>query len=84
MDRTWPRPRHTRHCWVIQSGPHSPPVQGFVLDWRQNRRRRWEALVLYVPSDSAPVLDWVPIDKLGPVPVMSRQMPGNPDYFAGF
>lgn len=82
-DRTWPRPRGTRHAWLRRPGPHEPPVQAFVIAWRRHSYR-WQAYVVWVSDAGQVIQEWVPADQLGPVPVVEHQMPGNPDYFAKF
>lgn len=86
-DRTWPRPkgrrRHTRHAWLVRPGAQVPPVQAFVVAWECSRGK-WFAYTVWVSDTGQVIQEWVPAERLGPVPVVERQMPGNPDYFAGF
>lgn len=81
--RTWDRPRHTRHAWLTQPGPHNPPVQALIVGWTR-RRGKWLAFVIWVSETGQIIQEWVDVDRLGPVPALERQMPGNPDYFPGW
>ena len=63
-------------------GPHQPPLQGLVLDWEPRLYRY--AYVIYVDDTGRPVQEWIPRQRLRPVPVIERQRPGNPDYFPGW
>ncbi len=68
-DREWPKPRNTRHVWVIGYGRHTPPVQGFVVAWSRHSYK-WSALVVYIePLGEAQqmVQRWLPLDRLRPV-----------------
>lgn len=84
-DRTWPQSprRHTRHAWLVRPGVHEPPVQAFIIAWRRHSYR-WQAYVIWVADSGQVIQEWVPAERLGPVPVLDPQMPGNPNYFAGF
>lgn len=68
-DKEWPRPRHTRHVWVIdEQTPLRMPHQGLVLEWRRHSYR-WAALVAYVvlSKEQQPqrvVTEWVPTTRL--------------------
>jgi len=68
-DREWPKPRNTRHVWILGTGLHVPPVQGFVVAWNRHSYR-WSALVVYVEQvDELEQLvqRWLPVDRLRPV-----------------
>lgn len=59
-ERTWERPRKTRHAWM-QGGPHpnSPPRQVYIVNWRR-QSYKWSALVVYaveVQDGPDPVLN---------------------------
>ena len=82
-DRTWPRPGRTRHAWLIRAGTHEPPVQALVIAW-ERRGSEWVAFVIWVSDEGKIIQEWVAADRLGPVPVLERQMPGNPNYFPGW
>jgi len=82
-DRTWERPRQTRHAWLVRSGLHEPPVQALVIAWRR-RGGTWLACVIWVSDADQVIQEWVDVDRLGPVPALERQMPGNPHYFPGW
>lgn len=58
-------------------------MQAFVIAWRR-QSYRWEGYVVWVSDAGQVIQEWVPANKLGPVPVVEHQMPGNPNYFAGF
>jgi hypothetical protein len=68
----WKPYKHQRFVLIRRDVWSFKPWQGYVLDWRQVRRR-WEAHVLYVdegPSGSGSATlrtDWVPLDRLTPV-----------------
>lgn len=69
-ERTWRKPRHTRHVWVklATEHPHQPPFQGLLLAWNEGYT---QALVIYVDdlNPSEPVAPrWVPREQLRPVP----------------
>ncbi len=70
IDRTWPPQKHTRHVWVAQAGPQTPPLQGYVLEWRRHSYR-WAALVVVtvVDDDGRPssCTEWLPAEILTPV-----------------
>ncbi len=83
-ERTWPRPKRTRHAWLARPGSHDPPVQALVVAWEQRRARVWLAFVIWVSEDERIIQEWVEADRLGPVPALERQMPGNPNYFRGW
>lgn len=81
-DKEWPRPRFTRHVWVLEA--HQPlrmPHQGLVLDWRRYAYR-WSAFVAYVilTGDHQPervVTEWIPISRL-------RAVKRHPDRLSPF
>lgn len=72
-ERTWARPRSTRHAWVElgRKHPAEPPVPALVLSWRRGGGGVWEALCVMVDDDAAgdPVLmqRWVPAGRIRPV-----------------
>ena len=80
-DRTWERPRHTRHAW-LRRNLHEAPVQALVVAWTR-RGGGWFACVVWV-DDGRVIQEWVDAERLGPVPALERQMPGNPNYFPGW
>lgn len=78
-DRTWPRPRQTRHAWFTRPGVHEAPVQAFIIAWRRHSYR-WQAYIIWVSDSGKVIQEWVAVERLGPVPALDRQMPGNPNY----
>lgn len=44
----WPPPKSWRHVWMAGETQYAMPHQALVLDWREDRRGRWSALVKYV------------------------------------
>ena len=73
LERTWPRPRSTRHVWVRSRDrhPYQPPDQGLIVAWRR-RSWQWEALCVLVrvlPGEDPVVIQrWVAAKDLRPVP----------------
>lgn len=79
VDRQWPRPRSTRHVWIRSTDPLTPPVQGFVLEWRRHSYR-WSALVQFVQEQEGTttyVQRWLPAERLWPV----KSDPNGPSPF---
>ena len=65
----WPPPRNTRHVWILGTGIHTPPVQGFVVAWHRHSYR-WSCLCCWVETiDGADQLiqRWLPAERLRPV-----------------
>lgn len=67
----WPRPRTTRHAWLIDDEDrNAPPRQAFVLEW-ERRGYQWRARVLFAEELSdgttAFIQQWVPAGRLRPV-----------------
>ena len=56
-----------RHVWCR---PPFVPVEfpGFVLAWKQLEDGVWEALVTYVDKHEQIVTEWIPADRVRPVP----------------
>jgi hypothetical protein len=54
-----------------------------IVGWTR-RRGKWLAFVVWVSEAGQIIQEWVDLDRLGPVPALERQMPGNPDYFPGW
>lgn len=80
-ERTWPRPRSTRHVWVRLKAKHplEPPVQGLVIAWRR-RSYQWQALVIVIDaSGEEPVAIqlWLPADRMRPVRTDPNTIFGN-------
>ena len=82
-ERTWPKPTRTRHAWLVRPGHDEPPVQALVIAW-EHRGGAWMAFIVWVSDSGQIIHEWVPADRLGPVPALERQMPGNPNYSRGW
>lgn len=67
----WPPPKRWRHVWMAGETQYAMPHQALVLDWHEDRRGCWSALVKYV--DESPIYGrrfvevWVPAERLRPV-----------------
>lgn len=78
-DKEWPRPRHTRHVWVIDDQtPLAMPYQGLVLEWRSHAYR-WFAFVVYVVLDKEQrvriITEWIPAARLKAVKTSPSRLP---------
>lgn len=74
-ERTWRRPRSTRHVWVTGIGPGAhpkePPYQALVVAVRRDSYVWWAWVVAVLETeDGDPVVvqRWVPATDLRPVP----------------
>ena len=79
VDREWPTPRATRFVWVSQEGVQTPPVQGFVVEWRRHSYRWWALVLVVELHPQAPPLvrmEWLPVERL--TPVKSNPNDGRP------
>ena len=54
-------------------------MQALVIAW-EHRGGTWMAFIVWVSDAGQIIQEWVPADRLGPVPALERQMPGNPNY----
>ncbi|QTF71244.1 hypothetical protein [Arthrobacter woluwensis] len=72
-DRLYPKPRHTRHVWILDNDePGTQPRQVLIVEWRR-QAYKWRARIVYVievqGSEEPAVVDrWVPAELLKPVP----------------
>lgn len=58
-------------------------MQALIIAW-ELRGTTWFAFVVWVSDSEQIIHEWVTAERLGPVPIVQRQMPGNPDYFPGW
>ncbi|WP_375425507.1 hypothetical protein [uncultured Friedmanniella sp.] len=73
-DKHWPRPTTTRHCWIKSRDRLTPPVQGYVLEWRRHSYR-YTALVIYLEPAGRIVQEWLPLEQLAPVRPRPTDLP---------
>lgn len=69
-------PKHNRHVW-IDFGDDLDPMQGLVLEWRRHSYR-WAALVVFVDENHDPIAvvqQWIPAERLTPVPMARHDLP---------
>lgn len=84
-ERTWRRPRSTRHAWVRldatdRAHPLEPPAQALVVSWKKVGWQ-WLAMVVIVietdAGDPVIVQQWVPSENVRPVPAEPNRAFGN-------
>src|SRR5690625_2749825 len=46
-------------------------LPAFIIAW-QRHSYRWQASVIWVPNTGQVIQEWVPVDQLGPVPVVEH------------
>lgn len=84
-ERTWRRPRLTRHAWVRlpvanRDHPLQPPAQALVISWKKVGWQWLAMVVIVVETDTGdPVIvqQWVPAESVRPVPADPNRAFGN-------